>query len=106
MMGKNIPDLTQYARKTDSGILLLTEKEISIDQPTNCINCGLCAKNCPMRLMPMYIDFYTLAGDYEKAGQYGATACIECGSCAYNCPAKRSLVQSIALCKAKLREKK
>jgi len=106
MMGKNIPDLTQYARKTDSGILLLTEKEISIDQPTNCINCGLCAKNCPMRLMPMYIDFYTLAGDYEKAGQYGANACIECGSCAYNCPAKRSLVQSIALCKAKLREKK
>lgn len=106
MMGKNIPNLVQYARKTDSGLLLLTEKETSTEKPTNCINCGLCAKNCPMRLMPMYIDFYTLAGDYKKAGEYGANACIECGSCAYNCPAKRSLVQSIALCKAKLREKK
>ena len=106
MMGKAIPNLNQYARKTDSGLLLLTEDEADIEQPTNCINCGRCAKNCPMRLMPMYIDFYTLAGDYEKAKKYGVMNCIECGSCAYNCPAKRALVQSISFCKAKLKEKK
>ena len=106
MMGKAIPDLNQYARKTDSGLLLLTDNEVDVNQPTNCINCGKCAKNCPMRLMPMYIDFYTLAGEYDKANKYGAMNCIECGSCAYNCPAHRSLVQSISYCKAKLREKK
>lgn len=106
MMGKAIPNLEQYARKTDSGLLFLTDKEADLNEPSNCINCGRCAKNCPMRLMPMYIDFYTLAGDYEKAAKHGAPNCIECGSCAYNCPAHRALVQSISFCKAKLREKK
>lgn len=106
MMGKALYNLNQYAKKTDSGLLFLTERETSLSQPTNCINCGRCAKNCPMRLMPMYIEFYTLAGDYEKGKKYGALSCIECGCCAYNCPAKRSLVQSIVLCKNKLKEKK
>ncbi len=106
MMGKAIINLNQYARKTDSGLLLLTDKEADLNEQSNCINCGKCAKNCPMRLMPMFIDFYTLAGDYQRAGEYGAMSCIECGSCAYNCPAKRQLVQSIAYCKAKLKEKK
>lgn len=56
--------------------------------------------------MPMYIELYTLAGDYDKGRKYGALNCIECGTCAYNCPARRPLVQSIAFCKAKLKEKK
>lgn len=106
MMGKALTDLGQYAKKTDSGLLFLTGKEANLEAPTNCINCGRCAKNCPMRLEPMYIEMYTLAGDYEKAAKYGAPYCIECGSCAYNCPARRALVQSIVFCKAKLKEKK
>lgn len=56
--------------------------------------------------MPMYIDFYTLAGDYESAVKYGVRNCFECGTCTYVCPAKRTLMQSIKLCKAKLREMK
>ena len=106
MMGKALYNLRQYAKKTDSVLLFLTEGETSLEAPSNCINCGRCAKNCPMRLMPMYIEFYTLAGDYEAGKKYGALSCIECGSCAYNCPAKRALVQSIVLCKNKLKEKK
>jgi electron transport complex protein RnfC len=54
----------------------------------------------------MYIEAYTLAGDYKNAEKYGAMNCIECGLCTYNCPAKRSLVQSITYAKAKLREMK
>lgn len=106
MMGKNLVDLNQYVRKTDSGLLFLNAKEANLQKPTNCINCGACARNCPMRLMPMYIELYTLAGDYDKGRKYGALNCIECGTCAYNCPARRPLVQSIAFCKAKLKEKK
>lgn len=106
MMGKALYNLRQYAKKTDSGLLFLTEGETSLEAPSTCINCGRCAKNCPMWLMPMYIEFYTLAGDYEAGKKYGALSCIECGSCAYNCPAKRALVQSIVLCKNKLKEKK
>ena len=106
MMGKAMMGTNAYTRKTDSGYLFLTEKEASIDAPTNCINCARCAKNCPMRLMPMYIESFALAGDYENAKKYGAMNCLECGSCAYNCPAKRALVQSISMAKSKIKELK
>lgn len=104
MMGRALENLNQYTRKTDSGILCLTKTETSADEPTNCINCGVCARNCPMRLMPMYIESFAAAGDLENAKRYGAMNCIECGLCAYNCPAKRALVQSISGVKQKIRE--
>ena len=106
MMGKGLINLNLYTRKTDSGFLFLNKKDVSLDNSTNCINCGICARNCPMRLMPMYIESYTLAGDYKNAEKYGAMNCIECGSCAYNCPAKRALVQSIQMAKSKIKEMK
>ncbi|MBQ9514422.1 MAG: electron transport complex subunit RsxC [Clostridia bacterium] len=106
MMGKALISFTQYAKKTDSGLLLLVKGEASDSAPTNCINCGVCAKNCPMRLMPMYIEAYALSGDFKNAEKYGAMNCIECGSCAYNCPAKRALVQSISQSKIKIKELK
>ncbi len=106
MMGRAAVSLNLFAKKTDSGILLLTDKEISELSPTNCISCGVCAKNCPMRLMPMFIESSFIAGDYKSAEKYGAMNCIECGSCAYNCPAKRPLVQNISHAKQKIKEMK
>lgn len=106
MMGKALINLNQYTRKTDSGFLFLTSKEIDAQQPTNCINCAKCANNCPMRLMPMYIESFALSGDYASAEKYGVMSCLECGSCAYNCPAKRPLVQNISFAKAKIKEMK
>ena len=106
MMGKALVNLDQYVRKTDSGILCLKAHETSTDEPSNCINCGLCARKCPVRLMPMYIESFALSGDFKEAARYGAMNCIECGLCAYNCPAKRALVQSISLAKAKIKEMK
>ena len=106
MMGKALTHLDMYVKKSDSGILCLKNTETSTVNPTNCINCGVCAKNCPMRLMPMYIESYALSGDYKNAERYGALNCIECGLCAFNCPAKRALVQSITLAKSKIREMK
>lgn len=106
MMGKGMIGINSYTRKTNSGYLFLTDSETSVEEPTNCINCAKCAKNCPMRLMPMYIESFALAGDFKQAEKYGAMNCIECGSCAYNCPAKRSLVQSISMAKSKIKEMK
>lgn len=106
MMGRALGTINHYARKTDSGFLALLNGETDLSFPTNCINCATCAKNCPMRLMPMYIESYALAGDFKNAEKYGAMNCIECGSCAFNCPAKRALVQSIQKAKAKIREMK
>lgn len=104
MMGKAIISLNQYTRKADSGIICLKDIETHVELPSNCINCGMCAKKCPMRLMPMYIESYAIAGDYMGAEKYGAMNCIECGLCAYNCPAKRALVQSITMAKSKIKE--
>lgn len=106
MMGRALGTVNQFARKTDSGFLALINGETDMSKPTNCINCATCAKNCPMRLMPMYIESYALAGDYANAEKYGAMNCIECGSCAYNCPAKRALVQSIRKAKTMIKEAK
>ena len=106
MMGRALASTDYYTKKTDSGLLLLTEKETSLRSPSPCINCARCAYNCPMRLMPMYIEFYSAAGDFKNAEKYGAMNCIECGSCAFNCPAKRPLVQSIQNAKAKIKEMK
>lgn len=107
MMGTTMLSTDYYTRKTDSGLLLLPKSEVSISQPSACISCGSCARACPMHLMPMDIDFYTQAGDYEMAKVRGGVMnCIECGTCSYVCPANRALVQSIQLCKKKLREMK
>jgi electron transport complex protein RnfC len=57
-----------------------------------------------MRLMPMYIDSFALAGDYSGSKKYGALECIECGCCSYICPANRYLMQSVKLAKKKIKE--
>jgi len=106
MMGTAVSGVKGVVTKTDSGILAMTSMEVNLAQPTACINCTTCARVCPMNIMPMYIDFYTLAKDYQSAVKYGVEHCIECGCCAYSCPAKRAIVQSVKLCKAKLKEKK
>ncbi len=106
MMGKVLTMLNGFTRKTDSGLLVLAKGEANELEPTACINCGRCAKACPMHLMPMYIDLFTHTGNYERAAQYGVNNCFECGTCAYVCPAKRDLVGSVQFCKKKLREMK
>ena len=55
----------------------------------------------------MNTAFYSAAGDFDAALQYGQTAaCIECGACEYICPAKRPLIQAIRKTKAYLKNKK
>ena len=106
MMGFSLSDTDLCTTKTDSGLLALTDKEASTVLPTPCINCGRCASVCPMKLMPMYIDFYATCGDTDNAVKYGALNCFECGTFAYVCPAKRPIVQSVRLTKMKMKEKK
>lgn len=106
MMGFAISTEEVAVTKTSNCILALTSEEANTLKPETCINCGACAKVCPMRLMPMYIDAFALVGNFTEAKRYGAEYCMECGSCAYTCPAKRTLVQSIRLAKRKIKELK
>ena len=107
MMGPTMISTDLYTTKTSSGLLALSSKEVSLEDPTPCINCGACASACPMNLLPMMIDFYTQAGDFDKADSVGGVMnCISCGTCAYVCPAKRALVQSITLAKNQIMAKR
>lgn len=106
MMGKALNSLEHFVRKTDSGLLLLKNGETSLEKETNCIRCGRCADNCPMRLIPLTLDYYIRGRDFEKAEKFGVMNCIECGSCAYNCPAKRPLTQNFSFAKSKIRSLK
>ena len=104
MMGYSVVSEEFCTKKATSGLLALTKKEVNVEAPTPCISCGKCASVCPMHLMPMDIDFYTQAGEYEQARDLGGVLnCIECGACAYVCPARRAIVQSVVMAKAQLR---
>ncbi len=102
MMGIAIDNLDYAVTKTASCLLFMTEAEAFTGDASACISCGKCARACPMRLMPMYIDAYALVADCKNAEKYGANNCIECGCCSYVCPSKRPLVQSIRLAKKKI----
>lgn len=104
MMGIALPETDYYITKTSGSVLFLNADDANTAAPGPCINCSRCQKACPMNLMPMYIDAYTLRGDYATAKKYGAMNCIECGCCAYSCPSKRPIVQSVKLCKRKIKE--
>ncbi len=105
MMGFAQVHLNAAVAKGTSSILFLRQQDVRHEEMTACINCARCSAACPMMLMPMHIDAYSLAGDYKKAKAYGAMSCIECGSCAYVCPAKRPLVQSIRLSRKIIKER-
>ena len=107
MTGTALTGADAVVTKTTSGFLFLTAKETCNAEPTPCINCGKCAEVCPMKLMPMQIEFYAANKDYENANKRGgALACIGCGACGYICPARRPLAQAIKTTKAELGRKK
>ena len=96
MMGKAEFSLDTPVKKGTSAILLLSERFDNKPVPDpECIRCGRCVTNCPMRLMPAYIAQYSRLGDMESAKKFGAMSCVECGTCSYNCPAKIEIVQYI-----------
>lgn len=105
MMGVAVSGDAFSCTKTTSSLLLMTGGEAFTGKPNPCINCGKCSRSCPMKLMPMFIDAYSLVNDIDNAVKYGALDCIECGCCAYVCPAKRPLTQSIRLAKNKYKSK-
>lgn len=83
---------------TNAFLAFCGEEDRRVEEP-NCIRCGKCINACPMHLMPMMMNAYGNAGDYDKCVELGAMDCIECGSCAYVCPARIQLVQRFRLTK-------
>jgi len=95
MMGRALFDLDVPTTKASSALLCFKKDEVAQCKPSNCINCGMCVKACPSRLIPSRLADFAEHGDKEKYEKYNGLECVECGSCSYVCPAKRQLVQSI-----------
>ena len=99
MMGVSQFRLDVPVIKATSSILAFTEKEAYIPEEDPCIRCGKCVQNCPMRLMPHYLQSFAQKNDMGSCEKYNVAACIECGCCSFGCPSKRNLVQNIRVAK-------
>jgi Na+-translocating ferredoxin:NAD+ oxidoreductase subunit C len=91
--------------KGTSGILCLTDEEVSIREEYPCIRCLRCVDACPVFLNPSRLGILAKTREYEEMLNYHVMDCVECGSCSYVCPSNIPLVQRFRVSKALLREK-
>ena len=103
-MGFAQAGLDACVTKGTSSVLFMDGREAAMREPTQCINCGRCIRQCPMKLMPRDIEKAVLSGDFARTEELFVASCMECGVCSYVCPAKRPLVQAIRLAKKTLKE--
>jgi Na+-transporting NADH:ubiquinone oxidoreductase subunit A len=71
-----------------------------------CINCGRCARVCPVAILPQYTMKCMMAGEVEEALAHGLLDCIECGLCAYVCPSKIELLDTLKTAKSQYRKER
>ncbi|MHC4982821.1 MAG: electron transport complex subunit RsxC [Planctomycetota bacterium] len=102
MMGFALGDLDTPVTKGTSGVVVLTDDDVSKAEETACVRCGRCVDACPMRLVPTRIAAAAKARDWDLVRRYHIPLCMECGCCAYVCPASIPLVQLIRMGKAEM----
>ncbi len=95
MMGFALFNLDVPTTKTASALLAMSRDMVAENEPSACINCGMCLEVCPGRVMPKQLAVYADHGDYENFEKNNGMECCECGCCSFICPAKRNLTQSI-----------
>lgn len=103
MMGFAAYSLDAPVVKATSGILVLSDAEISGTPETACINCGKCTSACPVNLLPTRLAKLSRLKRFEEARDLGIEVCMECGACAFTCPAHVPLVQYLRLGKKNVR---
>ncbi len=109
IMGGPMMGVAQYSDevpvvKTTSSVLALSYNPSAFDKDAPCIRCGKCVEACPMRLMPLYLNKFSLEGNLDKAEAYNILDCIECGLCSYLCSGKQNPLQNIRSAKQKILE--
>lgn len=95
MMGFAMFGLDVPTTKTSSSLLCLAKDEVSVTEPTACINCGRCVEACPELLVPSRLAKFGDNGLSAEFEAWHGLECVECGSCSFVCPAKKQLAQSI-----------
>ena len=102
MMGQAMYNLDVPVTKGASSLLAFMEDDYEKAPKTNCMNCGMCVKVCPQKLVCANLAKLADADDMEQFVKCYGMECIECGTCNYICPAKRNLTQSIKAMKQKV----
>jgi len=97
LMSTNIP----VTKETDA-LIFQTAMEAKSFSPDACINCGLCVRHCPTRLLPNELSKYCEFSMFEEARDKYLLHCIECGICAYVCPEKRPMLHLMRFGKREL----
>jgi electron transport complex protein RnfC len=107
MMGKCISFLETPITKGISGIVVLSEEEVTEkEQVYPCILCAECLKTCPMHLNPSRLGRLARKNEFdEMADNYHLYECFECGCCSYVCPSNIPLVQMFRIAKKVLIKK-
>ncbi len=87
MMGFTLPSIDVPITKSCNCILAPTVDEIpKLKEPTNCIQCGRCARVCPSRLVPYQMYNQSKAQNHAACLKAGIKDCTLCGSCSFVCP--------------------
>jgi electron transport complex protein RnfC len=108
MMGASVASLDVPVTKGISGILVLTDEEMSKQIPKKvwpCIRCAYCVQACPIHLNPSELGMLAAKRQYAVMEEkYHLNDCFECGCCSYVCPSGIPLVQYFRIAKAINRE--
>lgn len=102
MMGVAMYNLDVPVTKGSSALLGFMEDDYEKAPKTNCMNCGMCVKVCPQKLVCANLAKLADADNMDEFVKCYGMECIECGTCNYICPAKRNLTQSIKAMKQKV----
>jgi len=105
MMGTALSDLDVPVTKLTSSLLALSESTVAV-RKYPCINCGVCVRVCPLRLIPSRMAKFVEKENIDDAVKWNLMECTECGTCAYACPAKINLVQFFKMGKNKVLAKR
>lgn len=85
------------------GLHVLTADELPAEVNRNCVNCGRCARACPVNIQVHMVGRCVQFDQLEATREYHPEVCLDCGLCTYVCPARRPLVQLVNIAKSYLR---
>lgn len=104
VMGGPMRGMSQFTADTplskfENGIYLLDSEHLPSEVNLTCINCGHCARACPVGLQVHLLGRVVEFSQFTEIPRYHPQACLECGLCAFVCPAHRPLVQLVKMAK-------
>ncbi len=103
LRGIAVSEMEIPVTKGTTGVLFLTDSEVSSRKWSACIRCGKCVAVCPVGLLPCDMANAVESERFDLAGVLNPDDCLMCGSCSYVCPSGRPLSRCFGLVQERLR---